>query len=190
MNGYPKHVIESTNSSRTQHPTMPHPQNTKWLYLTTPYISDNLDLKLKDIFKQEGINVRIVHKSSSLRQALKPKSTPAKCTLKNCTIASTKLCFKKCVVYKITCSKCHSIYIGSTIRHLHDRIKEHTTSSKSSIYKHINTCQCTKETLLISIIDNERDPLNLRLLEAFYIKKNKPTINSREESSELDLLLF
>ena len=36
----------------------------------------------------------------------------------------------------------------------------------------------------------ENDPVNLRLLEAFYIRKHKPTMNSREECSEFADLLF
>ena len=36
----------------------------------------------------------------------------------------------------------------------------------------------------------ENDPANLRLFEAFYIRKYKPTINSREECSEFADLLF
>ena len=37
---------------------------------------------------------------------------------------------------------------------------------------------------------NENDPANLRLYEAFYIRKYKSTLNSREECAEFaDLVL-
>ena len=42
----------------------------------------------------------------------------------------------------------------------------------------------------VKIIMSENDPSNLRLYEAFYIRKCKPTLNSREESSEFADLLF
>ena len=41
----------------------------------------------------------------------------------------------------------------------------------------------------VKIIMSENDPSNLRLYEAFYIRKCKPTLNSREESSEFADLL-
>ena len=37
---------------------------------------------------------------------------------------------------------------------------------------------------------NENDPANLRLYKAFYIRKRKPTLNSREECTEFADLLF
>ena len=41
----------------------------------------------------------------------------------------------------------------------------------------------------VKIVARETDPVNLRLKEAFYIRKQKPEINSREECSELTDLL-
>ena len=46
------------------------------------------------------------------------------------------------------------------------------------------------QIVLIKSIVLENDPANLRLLEAFYIRKYKPTMNSREECSEFADLLF
>ena len=40
------------------------------------------------------------------------------------------------------------------------------------------------------IVARETDPVNLRLKEAFCIRKQKPEIDSREECSELTDLLF
>ena len=37
---------------------------------------------------------------------------------------------------------------------------------------------------------SENDPANLRLYEAFYIRKYKPILNSREECTEFAELLF
>ena len=42
----------------------------------------------------------------------------------------------------------------------------------------------------VKIIMSENDPDNLRLYEAFYIRKCKPTFNSREECTEFADLLF
>ncbi|CAH3037236.1 unnamed protein product [Porites lobata] len=37
---------------------------------------------------------------------------------------------------------------------------------------------------------SKNDPANIRLYEAFYIRKCKPTLNSREECTEFADLLF
>ena len=42
----------------------------------------------------------------------------------------------------------------------------------------------------VKIIMSENDPANLRLFEAFYIRKCKPTLNSREECTAFADLLF
>ena len=39
-------------------------------------------------------------------------------------------------------------------------------------------------------VQRENDPVNLRLFEAFYTRKYKPTLNSRGECSEFAYLLF
>ena len=42
----------------------------------------------------------------------------------------------------------------------------------------------------VEIIMSENDPDNPSLYEAFYIRKCKPTLNSREECTEFADLLF
>ena len=47
--------------------------------------------------------------------------------------------------------------------------------------KHIYSCQNKDyKGIEVKIIMSENDPANLRLYEAFYIRKCKPTLNSRE----------
>ena len=41
-----------------------------------------------------------------------------------------------------------------------------------------------------SVITRENDPVNLQLHKAYYIRKYKPELNSREECTELNDLLF
>ena len=52
--------------------------------------------------------------------------------------------------------------------------------------------RCSSEMYCINvkIIMSENDPDNLSLYEAFYIRKCKPTLNSREECTEFADLLF
>ena len=64
-------------------------------------------------------------------------------------------------------------------------------NDNSSVKKHLSQCQNkVYKGIEIKSIVLENDPANLRLLEAFYIRKYKPTMNSREECSEFADLLF
>ena len=100
-------------------------------------------------------------------------------------------CLLRNAVYQITCNNCNQHYIGSTIRFIHDRVREHLNNDNSSVKKHLSQCQNkVYKGIEIKSIVLENDPANLRLLEAFYIRKYKPTMNSREECSEFADLLF
>ena len=57
--------------------------------------------------------------------------------------------------------------------------------------KHIYSCQNKDyKGIDVKIIMSENEPANLRLYKAFYIRKNNPTLNSREECSKFVDLLF
>jgi hypothetical protein len=147
------------------------------------------------MFKDKGFLVRVVHRSTSMRQVLAPsmRENIKNCTLTlNCATAKHNLCLRKNVVYKITCDQCHDNYIGSTIRNLHNRVKKHTTQTTLSVFNHLNTCQRNNSNFNITteVITSDPDAVNLRLKEAIHIRKHKPQINSQEEYSELSDLLF
>ena len=50
-----------------------------------------------------------------------------------------KTLMKYGVVYKLTCS-CGSSYIGQTRRNLINRLKEHSSSDKSEVCRHLSSC--------------------------------------------------
>ena len=93
-------------------------------------------------------------------------------------------------VYQLTCKACGEYYIeyyiGSTTRFLHDRTKEHLTNDNSSVKKHLTTHHHNNShNIEVKVITRENDPVNLRLHEAYYIRKYKLGLNSREECTEL-----
>ena len=190
LNGYPEGTINKTKHSQN-HQKDPQPLNTEWSYLKMPYVSERLNYKIANIFRKEGIPVRVTHKSYTLRRALSQKNTERTCTRANCPISNTNLCLLRNVVYQITCNNCNQHYIGSTTRFVHDRVREHLNNDSSSVKKHISKCQNkVHKGIEIKTIALEKDPANLRLFEAFYIRKYKPALNSREECSEFADLLF
>ena len=61
----------------------------------------------------------------------------------------------------------------------------------SSVKKHLTMSHHNSQYIEAKIIKRENDPANLRLYEAFYIRKYKSELNSREEYTELrDLLIW
>ena len=190
LNGYPEGTINKTKHSQN-HQKDPRPLNTEWSYLKMPYVSERLNYKIANIFRKEGIPVRVAHKSYTLRRALSQNNTERTCTRANCPISNTNLCLLRNVVYQIICNNCNQHYIGSTTRYVHDRVREHLNNDSSSVKKHISKCQNkVHKGIGIKTIALEKDPANLRLFEAFYIRKYKPALNSREECSEFADLLF
>ena len=156
------------------------------MYFEFPFVSDAVDAKVKRIFHKNGLNVRLYRKSTTIRQKLK-KTKMQKCTKKDCPINNPVLCHKKMCVYSITCDGCKNQYVGSTIRHLHTRADEHSKSPSSSVHKHALQC---KSSFTYKVISTARDIVKLRFLEAIQIKNINPKINSKEESNEINHLIF
>lgn len=154
-------------------------------YLTLPFISDSIDRKIKKVFKSEHINIRIYRKPRTLRQILRKRRPQQPCQMKNCPLRSD-ICLRKMVVYEIKCS-CGASYIGSTIRHLHTRVREHYRTPTSAIFKHRLSCQ---GDLITSTLCNARDAVDLRLKEAIQISLAKPRLNDREEGKDICSLIY
>ena len=189
LNGYHESTIQIKHSQN--HQKNPRPLNAGWSYLKIPYFSERLNYRITSIFRKEGIPVRVAHKSYTLRRALSHNNKERTCTRANCPISDTKLCLLRNAVYQITCNNCSQQYIESTTRFIHDRVREHLNNDNFFVKKHLSQCQSKvyKGSEIKSIL-LENDPANLRLFEAFYIRKYKPIINSREEGSEFADLLF
>ena len=192
LNGYPDNFIHKNKRPTRNSTNVNHPQetdNSSFSYFNIPFYNDTVNSRIRKAFHNEGLKVRLSHKTYSLRAALCRKQPDNRiCTKKGCNM-DEGLCFRRNVVYKILCNKCSSAYIGSTIRELHQRVYEHFRSKESSVNKHMQACRSTPQDMKITIIDYERRRGNLRIREAFHIQKCKPSINSKEESS-VDLILF
>jgi hypothetical protein len=149
-------------------------------FFEMPFISDHLHKRITRIFREEGLDVLVYNKNKSLRQLLSPQFTNSKaCTLASCPIMNSKLCFQKNVIYQIQCSICNQVYVGSTIRELHIRAREHLQRPNSAVFKHLS--HCNTQTIKAKILSRDTDPKNLRLREAIIIRDMNPSINIREE---------
>jgi len=93
INGYSEDSIDQTKHPQSHQRNSP-PPNVDWSYLKIPYISERLNHKITNIFRKEGIPVRVPHRSYTLRRALSRNGTQAEriCTRDNCATSKTKLC--------------------------------------------------------------------------------------------------
>ena len=78
------------------------------------------------------------------------------------------------VVYKLTCSECNSTYIDQTVRHLATRVDERCKGD-SPVWQHLldGTAALKSE-----IIDQTANTHKLLTLEALYICRERPKINT------------
>ena len=67
INGYLEDSIDQTKHPQSHQRNSP-PPNVDWSYLKIPYISERLNHKITNIFRKEGIPVRVAHRSYTLRR--------------------------------------------------------------------------------------------------------------------------
>ena len=188
LNGYPENSKEQTKQSKNPNQTLNLPTQSGHTLRSRTFLNNSTT---RSLTFSENIPVRIAHKSYMLRQALSYTPKACKCTRDKCLISNTGFCLRWNAVYQLTCNSCDQQCIGSTTRFIHDRVKEHLDDENSSMKIHIYSCQNKDyKGIDVKIIMSENDTANLCLYEAFYIRKCKPTLNSREECSEFADLVF
>ena len=86
------------------------------------------------------------------------------------------------IVYKFTCARCNSCYLGESRRHFSTRVREHLKGDKSShIYKHLAKSPECKEACsdkCFEIIDQGTE-YTIKLKEAMHIKWQMPSLNQQ-----------
>ena len=75
-------------------------------------------------------------------------------------------------------------HIGSIIKQLRDRIREHLTTVKSSVLRHLSECQNTTKDVEVTIVERDTDKILLSLKEAYSIRKEKPAQEMEKKSSK------
>ena len=83
------------------------------------------------------------------------------------------------VVYQIDCTGCGSCYVGQTIRHLRTRLTEHLRET-APVGSHLKQCAGT-DNWKYKVLDGSRSLTKLLTLEALYIEREKPGLNTRDE---------
>ena len=85
------------------------------------------------------------------------------------------------LVYKITCSRCQSCYVGQTTRRLLVRIREHKRAGTPA-ESHFRACDVVLIMDDVSIIATyNKSVYKLMTLEALFIRSLKPPLNKKDE---------
>ena len=88
---------------------------------------------------------------------------------------------KRGVVYHIVCPRCLSCYVGQTTRHILNRIKEHSNKN-APVGNHFLKCHRTLTMNDVNILaTSSRSAQYLMTLEALWIDKVKPNLNTKDE---------
>ena len=95
---------------------------------------------------------------------------------------------KSKVVYRLECCGCKSIYVGQRVRHLTTRI-EKLRKEDTPVGQHIRQCgsESGKSEFNGKIIKQESSSIKLLTLEALYIRKKRPAINTRDDFRRREL---
>ena len=191
-NGYPISVISKTVNSIYATPKesiepvtfikIPFRSEAQRAQILQLARSTEMDTKLRIIFTTEP------PLSRQFRPQPPSQNCPAGCF--SCLTAKYKNnCFRKHVVYKISCLICNAVYIGQTGRTIRSRILEHGKSPDSHVRSHMQTHDNTSIGITnISTNDNKCSPQwsftwqivtshrwkNTRMaLEAMHIQQNR-----------------
>ena len=98
---------------------------------------------------------------------------------------------KSFLVYKFTCARCCSSYIGETCGHFKTRIEEYIkTDSKSHIFKYLHSTATfldSYNSLCFKIIEKANSKFDLKIKETLQITCRK--LNLDAQQSYLTLIL-
>ena len=110
-------------------------------------------------------------------------------------------CMRSSLVYQFSCECGHSpaLYVGSTKRHLYERVAEHagissrtlkpvTCPNFSSIREHSQSCRCKISLDKFKILGSVQNENDLRILESLHIHLKRPVLNNQTSSSPLLIL--
>ena len=110
----------------------------------------------------------------------RPATTPCP---NPCYCGNNNRCFKKNVVYRITCQLCQQFYIGETGGALWTRAQQHLSTQGSSVFQHFRSSHGVKPKITdigIKILSSGFETAeHRRSMESNLISKLKPQINSQ-----------
>ena len=199
-NGYPGNILDRAiyrflNNMRCNQSSsaVANESTKKQFMLVLPHLGSytkKLEKKIKATLKQHlpDSNLTVIYRASTrLRSLFKFKdSIPSYLT--------------SGIIYKYTCCRCNSTYVGESIRHAKRRYSEHLGISalsgkplkgqnSTAVRDHILSCKPEASFKDFKIIGRDTtNKYNLRVKESLFINKESPNINIQGNS--IPLVLF
>ena len=177
---------------------------TKKVYLTVP--QKELSICLPFLGKQSlELKSKLIRFSSKYFPTCRIKVVfKCKNRLKNFLVFKDRipLNVRSHLLYRYTCSGCNAIYIGKTKRHYLVRVFEHLGISmrthkkftynanyknNSAVLNHVNCQKCVGKEENFKIIGSATNDFHLLLKESLLINKQKPSLNTSDNSLPLSL---
>ena len=92
-------------------------------------------------------------------------------------------------MYRVDCQNCTEFYVGMTCRRLEQRMKEHSESDTSALYRHCSTCGHQAGFDMPTVLARDNNQSRLYIKEALVIRDLKAylTLNGNTGSTELKL---
>ena len=91
---------------------------------------------------------------------------------------------KSNVVYKVTCPRCETCYVGKTSRHLCTRFGEHRTKKSEPVFKHMKSCGGNAKLLtgenikVLASITKGAKPVDTSVLDSGNIERRRANLSS------------
>ena len=188
-NQYPVHFIDELFNKTLNKILEPTPSDPSSEDCVIDTVLDN-DVCLHNIEEKDKFLFFLNYRgnpSDHFVKALKKLNAPCRVVM---TLRKTKSILSKLktpvphmlqnnLVYKITCPGCNASYVGQTSRLLQQRFREHV-GSRGLIKNHFDLCQMTPTEDHVEILGKNKGE-KLLSLEALFINKIKPTLNSKDE---------
>ena len=93
------------------------------------------------------------------------------------------------VIYKVNCASCNEFYVGLTTRRLEQRLKEHSSSENSALFRHAMDTGHTIDICNPEVLASDVISRRLRIKETLIIKDHSAhrSLNGNQGSYELKL---
>ena len=97
------------------------------------------------------------------------------------------------VLYTSLHAGCNACYVGETTRHFSTRVREHLVSDRAShIFKHLENSKHCHDLCSVDcfhILDHASTTFQLKIKEAFHIRREQPSLNQQLHHVNLKLSL-
>ena len=175
------------------------------VYLKLPYISEAISSQVVKFVKKHKLPVKVIFTPGRKLRDVFCSSRPydkQTCRRKNCVVCDNLekgKCTIQTPVYLVTCLICEEKYVGETGRSAYDRLSEHLryarnptsrsyTEEAFAIHYRENHVNSTPQ-LRFQILDSDDNIIRRKILESYHIYTIKPTINNKDECTQIKRFL-